>query len=302
MKLLTCLVCVLMCASCLGTVSAQAPRTDSPFYAMDTNIWSWQGRTPEEVAKLLKSLGYDGYGHGGTQDIDAYLAALDAQGLGLFSTYVGLDLDGDPKIDHKVSDVFRKFKDRNAMLWLFVQSRKYAPDSDAGDAAAVEAIRRLADEAHEQNVKIALYPHTGFYVENLDDALRIAEKVNRRNVGVTFNLCHWLKVDGDTDPTRTLQQAMPYLFQVSVNGADSGDTRSMNWDRLIQPLDSGTYDVARLLRTLRELGYTGPIALQGYGIKGDPKQNLARSIQAWRKMVESKKGSDAKPLERTSGG
>jgi sugar phosphate isomerase/epimerase len=272
-------------------VSAQGDRKVNPFYAMDTNIWNWQGRTPEQVAKLLKDLGYDGYGHGGTQQIGEYQAALDEQGLGLFSTYVGLNLDAEPNIDPAVADVFRKFKGRNAMLWLFVQSGKFAPDSEAGDAAAVEAIRRLADEAHEQGVRIALYPHTGLYVENLDDALRIAEKVNRRNLGVTFNLCHWLKVDGDKDPSDTLRRAMPYLFQVSINGADGGDTKSMDWDRLIQPLDSGTYDVGRLLRTLAELAYTGPIALQGYGIKGDPKQNLARSIQAWRKLAESIKGA-----------
>ena len=284
---------LLVLASVLGadTFGADGGRRVNPFYSIDTNVWSWQDRTPEQVAALLKDLGYDGYGHGGTKDIDAYLAALEAQGLEMFTTYVGLNLDAEPMIDPAVSTVFGLFKGRNAMLWLFVQSSRFAPDSEAGDSAAVKAIRRLADEAHEHGVKIALYPHTGFYVENLDDAMRIADKVNRRNVGVTFNLCHWLKVDGDSDPRRTLQRAMPYLFQVSINGADSGQTRGMNWDHLIQPLDSGTYDVGQLLQTLAELGYTGPVALQGYGIKGDPKQNLARSIQAWRRLAESVKGA-----------
>ena len=32
---------------------------------------------------------------------------------------------------------------------------------------------------------------------------------------------------------------MPYLFQVSINGADSGQTRGMNWDHLIQLLTAG---------------------------------------------------------------
>ncbi len=278
---------VFVVALLLGSAGADAGEQVNPFYAMDTNVWSWQGRTPQEVARLLKHLGYDGYGHGGTAGIDEYLAALDAEGLGLFSTYMGLKLDAEPKIDPLVSEVFGKFSGRNSMLWLFVQSAKHARGSEAADTIAVEAIRRLADDAHEKGVKIALYPHNGFYVESLEDALRIAEKVNRRNVGVTFNLCHWLKVEGDRDLERTLRRAMPYLLQVSINGADSGDTKSMNWDRLIQPLDSGSYDVGRLLRTLRELGYTGPVGLQGYGIKGDPKQNLARSIQAWRKLVES---------------
>lgn len=287
MKTVRLTICFCVAVLCLNTVSARQGAPANPFYAMDTNIWSWQDRTPEQVAKLLKDLGYDGYGHGGTQNIDEYLAALDAQGLGLFSTYVGMNLDAEVKVPPAVADVFRKFKGRNAMLWLFVQSRKYAGDVKAGDRIAVEAIRELADLAHESGVKIALYPHTGFYAESLDDALRIAEKVNRRNVGVTFNLCHWLKVDGDKDPSETLQRAMPYLFQVSINGADSGDTKAMNWNRLIQPLGSGTYDVGGVLKTLKELGYAGPVALQGYGVKGDSKENLKRSIQAWRKLSDS---------------
>ena len=287
MKTVGLTICFCVVAVSAPAVFAREAPATNPFYAMDTNIWSWQDRTPEQVAKLLKDLGYDGYGHGGTKNIDEYLTALDAQGLGLFNTYVGMDLDAEVKIAPAVADVLGKFKGRNAMLWLFVRSRKYAGDVKTGDAIVVEAIRELADLAHESGVKIALYPHTGFYAESLDDTLRIAEKVNRRNVGVTFNLCHWLKVDGDKDPSPTIKRAMPYLFQVSINGADSGDTKAMNWNRLIQPLGSGTYDVGSVLKTLKELGYAGPIGLQGYGVKGDSKENLKRSIQAWRKLTDS---------------
>jgi len=259
----------------------------NPFYVMDTNLGRWKGHTPDQVAKLLKDLGYDGYGHSGTKGIDEYLTALDKHGLNMFNTYLKLDLDAETKVDPAIYELLPKFKGRNAMLWLPVPSRKYPAESEAGDAAAVQAIRQLADKAHEYGVKIALYPHARFYVETLDDALRIAEKVNRRNVGVTFNLCHWLKVDGDKDPSKTLKKAMPYLFQVTINGTDSGDTIAMNWRRLIQPLDSGTYNVAQLLQTLKQLGYTGPIGLQGYGVPGDPKENLARSMKAWKKIKKT---------------
>ena len=46
----------------------------------------------------------------------------------------------------------------------------------------------------------------------------------RSGVGATFNLCHWLKVEGDIDPTSMLKAAMPRLMFVSINGADGGDT------------------------------------------------------------------------------
>jgi hypothetical protein len=39
-----------------------------------------------------------------------------------------------------------------------------------------------------------------------------------------------------------------------------------------------------MLKTLKELGYKGPIGLQCYGIGGDAREHLARSMEAWKKM------------------
>jgi sugar phosphate isomerase/epimerase len=112
----------------------------------------------------------------------------------------------------------------------------------------------------------------------------VARKADRPNVGATFNLCHWLKVEGDRDPKPVLKDALPLLFFVSINGADAGDTKKMNWDRLIQPLDQGTYDVAVLVQALGKMGYAGPVGFQGYGIKGDSGDILRHTMEAWRKM------------------
>jgi sugar phosphate isomerase/epimerase len=80
-----------------------------------------------------------------------------------------------------------------------------------------------------------------------------------------------------------LELALPHLFMVTINGADP---QGKDWDRLIQPLDRGTFDMYGFLKTLKELGYTGPIGLQGYGVKGDPYENLKRSMEAWRALSE----------------
>ena len=88
---------------------------------------------------------------------------------------------------------------------------------------------------------MALYPHTGFSVQSVEDAVRLAEKVHCKNLGVTFNLCHWLMVDGK-DLAASLKTAQPYLFCVTINGADAVGT---SWKELIQPLDRGTYDVSQ---------------------------------------------------------
>ena len=116
--------------------------------------------------------------------------------------------------------------------------------------------------------------------------MRVADQLDRKDVGVTFNLCHWLKVEGaERDPVPVLRAALPRLMFVTISGADTGDTRAMGWDRLIQPLDVGTYDLRGFIHKLRGLGYTGPVGFQGYNIKAEPRDVLARSMAAWRKYT-----------------
>jgi sugar phosphate isomerase/epimerase len=105
-------------------------------------------------------------------------------------------------------------------------------------------------------------------------------------VGVMFNLCHWLRVDKSRDYKPLLKAALPRLWAVSINGADNLDLKP-GWDRYIQPLGQGNFDMAGFLRTLRELGYTGPIGLQCYGIGGDAREHLARSMAAWKQLNET---------------
>lgn len=97
----------------------------------------------------------------------------------------------------------------------------------------------------------------------------MAEKVDRPNVGVMFNLCHWLRVDQSRDCRSLLHRAMPRLWAVSINGADVHDEKP-GWDHYIQPLDRGSFDVAGLLKTLDELGYKGPIGLSASASAATP--------------------------------
>jgi sugar phosphate isomerase/epimerase len=141
----------------------------------------------------------------------------------------------------------------------------------------------MAEWAKDGGSELLLYPHAGDWIERSEDAVRVAKQVDRPNVGVMFNLCHWLRVSPDRDYRTRLAEALPYLRAVSVNGADERDDKP-GWGRYIQPLDSGNFNVALFLKTLRELGYAGPVGLQCFGIGGDAREHLARSLEAWRKM------------------
>lgn len=245
---------------------------------------------PAELASALKEFEFDGLSTDG-YDVAPNLAALAGNGLHLFNTYLGMDLDFDQSASN---ESFRRLVDTlqgtKAAIWLSIPKvskggMAFAASSADGDEVSILRLKELADYAEPRGVRMALYPHTGCWMERINDAVRVADKLNRTAVGVTFNLCHWLKVEGDIDPIPAIQGALPRLFFVSINGANAGDTRQMDWKQLIQPLDQGSYDVARLVRRIRDLGYTGPFGLQGYGLTGDPRQNARRSMAAWRKMT-----------------
>ena len=82
--------------------------------------------------------------------------------------------------------------------------------------------REIADVAARSGLRVALYPHKGSYVERVEDAVRLAKKIDRKNLGVSFNLCHFLWVDDAKNLELRLKEARPYLMAVSINGADGG--------------------------------------------------------------------------------
>lgn len=256
----------------------------NPFFAMD-NI---ARGGPEVAPAMLKELGYDGFG-GRVLD-ETMLPAVQARGLKFFNGYHVLDLNpAQPAPNDALRRWLVAMRGQDVALWLAINKvaradgTLYAVSSIEADAYVLTQLQAIADVAHANGVRIALYPHTAFWLARVDDAQRIADQLNRPDVGVTFNLCHWLKVEGaERDPVPVLRATLPRLMFVSISGADTGDTKAMGWDRLIQPLDTGTYDLAGFVRTLRTIGYTGPVGFQGYNIKLEPREALARSIAAWR--------------------
>jgi len=258
------------------------PAGPLPFFAMDTATKDAAHQTAKEQVEMVKELGYAGIGCTAGKGLSEMAEELDKNGLRLFTVYLGVNIDPDQqKYGPELKDTIEILKGRNGMLWLFVLSKKLKPSDSAGDPRAEEILREIAEMAAEANVRVALYPHTGFWVERIEDAVRVAKKVNRKNVGVTFNLCHWLMVDDEKNAESLIKLAMPHLFVVTINGADSG---GKDWKTLIQTLDRGTFDMRGFLKTLSDSGYTGPIGFQGYGIGGDAHDNLKRTMNAWHEL------------------
>lgn len=242
-------------------------------------------RTFDEQAAMLKELGYDGVGHIWLDKVSERLKSIDAAGLKLFQITMTVEIGADKEpFDARFRETLALVNGRRMQFCLLVNGMK--PSDPSGDPRAIEILRRMSDLAKDTDAQLLLYPHLDSWIERVEDAIRVAEKIDRPNVGVMFNLCHWLRVDKSRDYKPLLKQAMPRLWVVSINGADNFD-EATGWKRYIQPLGAGTFDVARLLTTLRELGYDGPIGLQCYGIGGDAREHLARSMEAWKQLRQS---------------
>jgi len=253
-----------------------------PVYAFQNGV---HFKSAEERVKVLKELGYDGIGSARVRDtlpLPQRLKLYDKAGLKLFSFYVGGRLG--PKghsYGKEISQAIKELKGRDTILELFVQGNKKSNT----DEQAVAFVREIADQAKESGLRIVLYPHAGFYVDTLGDAVRVARKCERENVGVMFNLCHYLKVEPKTDLKAALTEAKPLLWQVSTSGAEKGGN---SWGQLIQTLDRGSYDQKALFQMLREHGFQGNVGFQCYAIRGDSRENLKRSIEAWNQIHAKK--------------
>ncbi len=254
-----------------------------PFFAFDNGVGRGE-LGPEQQAQVLAEAGYQGIGYTGVDNIPATLQALQARGLKMYSTYIQINLsEGQPPYEPGLPEAIKQLKGAGTALWLHVHGDQ--PSATTQDDRAVDVIRAVAAMAQESELPVVLYPHVGFYVATTADALRLARKVDRKNVGASLNLCHFLKQNDAATLKQCVRDARPYLFLVSINGADAGDTRNMGWERLIQTLDRGTFDMGAFLQLLWDEGYRGPIGLQCYAIPGDIRENLARSMKAWKQLT-----------------
>ena len=271
----TTLVSIITLTTMLSTLTVFAAELNNEFFVFDNGAGRGQW-APEQQAKTLANLGYAGIGYSGTEDLETRMTAFKKHGLNIYNLYVPCYVDKNVAYGDDLKEAIKLLKGTDVALWLTVQGQ--AKD----DAKAVEVVSEIADLAAASGIKVALYPHHGFYVDEIGDALRVVKKANRENLGVTFNLCHELKAGNEAQFATLLKEAAPHLFFVSINGAD----HEGNWDTLIQPLGEGVFDLKGLLAMILDLGYIGPIGLQCYAVPGDTLENLTHNIAEWKKLVK----------------
>lgn len=251
------------------------------FFVLDNGVGrgSW---TPDQQAKTLKELGYNGisYNYTTPEALAAWQKAFQEQGLKIYALYIGTTFEGARPYDPRLPEAIRMLKGSDTVLWITIQQAK---DKGNHDAEAVKLVQQVAALATENGLRVALYGHVGFYVATSADSARIARLVALPNVGATINLCHEFLGGHEARLDETLKQVAPAAMLVTINGVDVATKKP------ILRLDQGDFDMAGYLRKLQAAGYHGPVGLQCYSVAGDVRDNLAADIAAWRKLAAALK-------------
>jgi len=263
---------------------------DNTFYCFNNGVRTLKNAPKEyyDQAVLIKKIGFDGLAGHSSEDNFKLRLALGKVGLKMPEVYFGMTLTEDGEITYKkqLKKIIKDSKDHNLLVALTLSAEGYKERKQEVDELIITGIRELADYAADFNVKIAIYPHINNYCERLDHAISIAKKVDRENVGMIFNLCHLFKVEGDEGWEEKALLALPHLFMVSINGTDTGDTKNMDWDQLIQPLGEGDFDTYQIVKLLKDKGYNGLFGLQCYNINQDCEVALTNSMKTWKQYQE----------------
>jgi sugar phosphate isomerase/epimerase len=244
--------------------------------------------TFDKQVELIKAAGYDAIEINQIDSFDGMKEALDKHHFKGAYFYVKLKLE-EPYIDPRLRGDINRLKGSGVIIAPFIvsESKKFKPSQHEADTLVVRLIHQISDWAKDANLEIAIYPHLGFYVERTGHALELVKLINRKNVGLSFNLCHWLATTTEAERSslnEQLKNLRPYLKMITVSGANNVMSREKSvWEDYILPLGKGTFDTYGLLRyAVRDLKFQGPIGVQCYNIKGDKPTLVQNTINVWR--------------------
>jgi sugar phosphate isomerase/epimerase len=254
-------------------------------------------KTFDQQVALIKGMCYDGVEINQLESFAGMKAALDQHQFKGSYLYFKIDVD-QPQLDEQLEDIVAQLKGSGTILAPFMvsDSKKFKPSSHEADTHLTALLQQLGKWAKKSKVQVALYPHYGFYVETIDHARSLAKAADMKNVGLSFNLCHWLAttpLSERDDWKNDLKTLQPYLKMVTISGANQVDSKAkIPWDDYILPLGTGTYDTYGLVKYLvKDLRYKGPIGVQCYNIKAEKPDLLRSTIQTWQ-VYKSKLASE----------
>jgi len=128
-------------------------------------------------------------------------------------------------------------------------------DSPEFDAIA-NVVGQVAD--HCAGLGLTMNLETG--QETADTLLRLLQTVNRVNLVVNFDPANMI-LYGSGEPLEALRKVGQYVRSVHCKDAIWSDSPGEEWGEEV-PLGEGDVDMRAFVKTLRDIGYTGPLTIE----------------------------------------
>jgi sugar phosphate isomerase/epimerase len=264
-------------------------------YAMDTSFYHSLGSYHFDArCEMLSDLGYDAtyltlwhepdaWREPAWSDLVRLGSVQERFGLSVAAVYVSLDIALTDRLPENAR-VLRLLETLEGCktVELALTCSTMASSDPRGDAFALPWLARLLAVAEARGITLALYPHVSYWLERIEDAVRLCQAVKHPLLRAVFCGFHWYAVDGKSLPSG-LERAAPYLAHANLCGS-----RRLPAERgmpaTIEPLDEGELDNFAVLGALGRTGFSGMLGVQGYSVGGDVYTILRRSLMALRDM------------------
>jgi sugar phosphate isomerase/epimerase len=243
--------------------------------------------TFDKQVEFVKNAGFDGIEINQIESFDGMKIALDKHEFKASFFYVKLKL-GEP-IDNRLENAIKMLAGTNTLIspYILGDNQRFKQISPEGDAEAIRLLQLISLWSKKAGLQVAMYPHFGFYVARTDHAMQLAQKVKRKNVGLAFNLCHWLATTNLTERANLknhLKELKPYVKMMTICGAnDVFSEKKLIFDDYILPLGTGSFDTYDLLKYMvKTIKFKNPIGVQCYNIKGNKPQLVQNTMTVWK--------------------
>ncbi|MDE0621253.1 MAG: sugar phosphate isomerase/epimerase [Bryobacterales bacterium] len=143
--------------------------------------------------------------------------------------------------------------------------------SDAEHRAVLELVRRVCDHCARNGQTFAL--ETG--QEPAAALLEFLHAVDRPNLGVNFDPANMI-LYGSGEPMEALRTLREHVLTVHCKDGTWPETPG-EWGRET-PLGDGDVGMQRYVRTLREIGYSGPLVIEREIVGEEQRADIGRAI------------------------
>lgn len=234
-------------------------------------------RSPEERIAMLQELGIKKYGFNrGKADYSKLtheFKLAQENNIEITSVFLWLNANKD-SIGHLSESneallAYLKELDQKPTIWVSFNNNYFENlDHQAALNAGVDMVKYIKSRADDLGCKLALYNHTGWFGNPLNQ-IEIIKAVDQDGITIVYNFHH--AHDNIDIFKANIKEIIPYLSCVNLNGVKKGGPKILD-------IGKGEHEY-EMIKDLKEAGYLGPWGILGHVKTEDAKVVLERNIE-----------------------